>query len=107
MTKDQYLRMCEQTGMEIDWEKCPPDINDFPENTLTVLELFHQLGDSIYPDIGYVGKDYTTLELLFKLNYITSQAERDWAIELLLFLDAQMIKQSQQSIKSAQEKSRR
>jgi hypothetical protein len=89
MTKDQYLRMCEQTGMEIDWEKCPPDINDFPENTLTVLELFHQLGDRIYPDIGYVGKYYTTLELL------------------LLFLDAQMIKQSQQSIKSAQEKSRR
>lgn len=99
--------MCEQTGMEIDWEKCPPDVNDFPENTLMALEIFHQLGDRIYPDIGYVGKDYTTLELLFQLSYITSQAEKDWAIELLLFLDGLMVKQSQQSIKAAQEKSRR
>ena len=107
MTKDQYLRMCEQTGQEIDWEKCPPDINDFPESTLTTLTIFNELGDRMYPEIGYIGKDYTTLELLFKLHYIDSHTEKEWSTDLLLFLDAQMIKQSQQSIKSAQEKSRR
>ena len=39
MTKDQYLRMCEQTGEEIDWEKCPPEIEDFPDSILTALNI--------------------------------------------------------------------
>jgi hypothetical protein len=107
MTKDQYLRMCEQTGQEIDWEKCPPDINDFPESTLTTLTIFNELGDRMYPEIGYIGKDYTTLELLFKLHYIDSHTEKEWSTDLLLFLDAHMIKQSQQSIKAAHDKVRR
>ena len=29
MSKEQYLMMCEQTGEEIDWDKCPPEIEDF------------------------------------------------------------------------------
>ena len=31
MTKDQYLEMMEQMGEEPDWEKCPPDWEDFPD----------------------------------------------------------------------------
>ena len=99
--------MCEQTGMEIDWERCPPDINDFPESTLTTLTIFQELGDRIYPDVGYIGKDFTKLELLFELHDVRTYPEKDWAVELLLFLDQEMITQSQQSIKAAHDKARR
>jgi len=40
MTKDQYLRMVEQTGEEIDWDRIPPDLEDFPESVYTALCIF-------------------------------------------------------------------
>ena len=45
--------MCEQTGQDIDWERCPPDMEDFPETVLTSLNIFNTLGDRIYGDVGY------------------------------------------------------
>ena len=59
MTKDQYLRMVEQTGEEIDWERCPPDLQDFPESIIDALNIFHSLGNRVYPEIGYIGKDFS------------------------------------------------
>ena len=83
MTKDQYLRMVEQTGEEIDWDRCPPDIEDFPESILTAINIYNSLGDRIYPDIGFVGKDFTNLSLLYDL-YLIKEHEKDWLFELLL-----------------------
>ena len=99
MTKDQYLRMVEQTGEEIDWEKCPPEIEDFPESILTAINIYNSLGDRLYPDIGFVGKDFTNLSLLYK-NYYVEEHEEDWIFELLLFLDSNNIKESQKRIRS-------
>ena len=99
MTKDQYLRMVEQTGEEIDWDKCPPDTEDFPESVLTALSIYNSLGDRIYPDIGFIGKDFTNLSLLHK-NYYVEEYEKDWLFELLLFLDGYNIKASQKRLKS-------
>ena len=99
MNKDQYLRMVEQTGEEIDWDKCPPDIEDFPDSILTALSIYNSLGDRIYPDIGFIGKDYTNLYLLYE-NYYVENYQKDWIFELLLFLDGNNIKASQKRIKS-------
>jgi len=99
MTKDQYLRMVEQTGEEIDWEKCPPEIEDFPDSVHTAMNIYNSLGDRIYPDIGYIGKDFTNLSLLYK-NYYVEEHEEDWIFELLLFLDSNNIKESQKRISS-------
>jgi len=99
MTKDQYLRMVEQTGEEIDWEKCPPEIDDFPDSVHTAMNIYNSLGDRIYPDIGYIGKDFTNLSLLYK-NYYVEEHEEDWIFELLLFLDGNNIKESQKRIRS-------
>ena len=55
MTKDQYLRMVEQTGEEIDWDKCPPEAEDFPEIVLNILNVFNSMGGRVYPEIGYIG----------------------------------------------------
>ena len=99
MTKDQYLRMVEQTGEEIDWEKCPPEIEDFPDSVHTAMNIYNSLGDRIYPDVGFIGKDFTNLSLLYK-NYYVEEHEEDRIFELLLFLDSNNIKESQQRLKS-------
>ena len=51
--------MVEQTGEEIDWERCPPDVEDFPESVHTAIQIFNTLGDRVYPDVGFTGKDFT------------------------------------------------
>ena len=72
MTKDQYLRMCEQTGEEINWDKCPPEIEDFPESILTAMSIYNYLGDRMYPDVGFIGKDFTNLSFLYD-NYLIKE----------------------------------
>ena len=106
MTKDQYLRMVEQTGEEIDWEKCPPEMEDFPDSVHTAISSYNSLGDRMYPDIGYVGKDFTNLSLLYK-NYYVVEHQKDWIFELLLFLDSNNIKESQRRLKSEMDKIKR
>ena len=106
MTKDQYLRMVEQTGEEIDWEKCPPEIEDFPDSVHTAMNIYNSLGDRIYPDVGFIGKDFTNLSLLYE-NYFIEEHEKDWIFELLLFLDSNSIKESQRRLKSEMDKIKR
>ena len=96
--------MCEQTGEEIDWDRCPPEATDFPESIITGLNIFNSLGDRIYGDVGYVGKDFTNLNLLFDLYKIKTNIEKDWILEIILFLDARQIKESQASIKAELER---
>ena len=82
MTKDQYLRMVEQTGEEIDWEKCPPELEDFPESIVTAMSIYNSLGNRMYPDIGFIGKDFTNLSFLEELYGIKERAEKDWLFEI-------------------------
>jgi len=95
--------MCEQTGQEIDWERCPPDLEDFPEIVLTAIEIYNSLGDRVYPDVGFIGKDFTNLPLMLKLHY-TIKEEKDYLMDLLLLLDREQIKQSQEQIKAQYDK---
>lgn len=106
MTKDQYLRMCEQTGEEIDWERCPPDEEDFPDSILTALNIYYSLGNRVYGDVGYVGKDFTNLPLLYDL-YKVQEYQKDWIFELLLFLDNRAIEESQRRMKAEYDKIKR
>lgn len=99
MTKDQYLRMVEQTGEEIDWDRCPPEMEDFPPIVIDAMNIFHSLGNRVYPDIGYMGKDYTNLSLLKKL-YGIQEHEEEYLYDLLLFLDSQAIESSQKKLKA-------
>lgn len=99
MTKDQYLRMVEQTGEEIDWDKCPPEISDFPDSVVTALNIYHTLGDRVYPDVGFTGKDYTNLRFLMQL-YAIEDHQQDWLVELINWLEAHNIRKSQEAIKA-------
>jgi hypothetical protein len=103
MTKDQYLRMVEQTGEEIDWEKCPPEMEDFPDSIHTALQIYNSLGDRVYPDVGFTGKDFTNLSFLYK-DYYVEEYEKEWIFEIMMFMDNHNIKASQKAIKSEYDK---
>ena len=45
--------MVEQTGEEIDWDRCPPEWEDFPSSVEIAMTIFNSLGDYVYPEIGY------------------------------------------------------
>ena len=104
MSKEQYLRMCEQTGEEIDWDKCPPDSEDFPESTLTALNVFHTLGDRIGSDVGYIGKDFTNLNFILSDYLITEKNQIEWTYELILFLERRAIEDSRKRMKAEYDK---
>ena len=96
MTKDQYLEMCNQTGQEIDWEKCPPDWEDFPQIVIDAINIFHSMGDRMYPEIGYVGKDYINFQFLLE-QYSIEEHQKDYVFDLVLWLDGRKIEASQKS----------
>jgi len=106
MTKDQYLMMCEQTGDEIDWEKCPPEWNDFPTVVLDAMNIFHSMGDRIYPEIGYIGKDYTNFDFLLK-QYSIEEHQKDYVFDLIMTLDSRRIEASQKKLKAEYDKIKR
>ena len=106
MTKDQYLRMVEQTGEEIDWERCPPELSDFPESVIDALNIFHSLGNKVYPEIGYIGKDFSNRDIFFELYNIKSY-QKDWIMDLLLFLENETVNESQRQLKAEYDKMKR
>ena len=98
--------MVEQTGEEIDWDRCPPEVDDFPDSVIAALNIFSSLGSRIYPEVGYIGRDYTNLNLLYNLYNIENHQE-DWIFELLLFLDSRAIEESQQKLKAEMDRIKR
>ena len=97
MTKDRYLDMMEQLGNDPIESEVPPDAEDFPYIVLDAIETFNALGDRIYPDIGYVGKDYTSLPYYMKIFKIEDE---DLFLSILLRLDAGAIDASQKRLKA-------
>ena len=104
MTADRYLEMQEQLGNEPVEEEIPPDWGDFPDIVVDAVNTFNQLGDRVYADIGYVGKDYTNLHLFLDLYSIS---DKEFFIQLLTWLDSRAIKKSQEQLKREHEKLKR
>jgi hypothetical protein len=104
MTKERYLNMCEQMGKEPDPEEIPPDWWDFPEVAQHAINIFNQLGDRLYPEIGYVGKDYTNLIILMEVHEVS---DKDLVLEILNWLDSRAIKSSSEKLKAEYDKIKR
>lgn len=103
MTKEKYLAVCEQLGQEPSEKKCPPGLEDFPEAVQQAMEVFNKLGDRVYPDIGYMGKDYTSINLHMEVVGVT---QKDIFLDTLIRLDAYMIKKSAEQLKKARDKAK-
>ena len=91
--------MCEQTGQEVDWEKCPLEWEDFPSPVLTAVNIYNSLGNRVYGDVGFVGKDYTNFEFLLK-QYDISDYLKDFIFEIIVFMEARQVEESQRKLKA-------
>jgi hypothetical protein len=101
MTKERYLDMCIQSGIEIDYDKMPPDVDDFPADVQKAMILFNKLGDRVYPDIGYLGKDYTQLATYMEVYEVE---DKRLFLEALLQLDSKLIEKSAAEMKAARDR---
>ena len=106
MTKDQYLEMMDQMNEEPDWDKCPPDWEDFPELVVTCVNIYHSMGDRIFPDVGFIGKDYTNFKFLLE-NYGIEDHQKDFVFDALLWLDSRAIEESQKKLKAEDDRMKR
>jgi len=104
MTRARYLKMCEQMGKEPDEAEIPPDAEDFPPIAMQALNTFACLGDRVYPDIGFMGKDFTNLSHYMDIHGVE---DKELFLEILTFLESRAIKRSQDQLKREREKAKR
>ena len=104
MTQERYLKMCEQLGKEPDLDEMPPAIEDFPDIAIQAMNTFSALGDRIYPDIGYIGKDFTNLSAYIEIQGIE---DKELFLEILTYLESRAIERSQESMKRERDKLKR
>lgn len=96
--------MCEQLEKEPDPDEIPPDLEDFPEEVQQAIITFGKLGDRIVADIGYLGKDFTSLPLHMDLLNLDN---RSIFVETILRLDERLITKSAESMKRERDKLKR
>lgn len=96
--------MCEQLGKEPSMQEMPPDISDFPDIVQYAINTFNLLGDRSYPEIGYVGKDYTNLPHFMEVYDIS---DKEFFLEILHWLDSYAIKKSAEELKKQYDKMKR
>ena len=98
MSKEKYLSLCEQMDIEPKEDKCPPDIDDFPLPIQQAVMVFNRLGDRVFPDVGYLGKDYTSLPIHMR---VVDVRDEELFLEALVHLDAHLIKKSGEQLRKA------
>ena len=106
MTAERYFEMQEQMKQPIEEDKIPPSMEDFPELVADGLQIFNRLGDRVYPEIGYIGKDYTNLNLYMEV-YGIHEKDKDFLLEIIEWLDARAIKKSSEQLKREYDKIKR
>lgn len=91
-------------GQEPDPEEIPPSIEDFPDIAIEAMNTFSSLGDRVYPDIGYMGKDFTTLPYYIEMYGVE---DTELFLEILTYLESRAIKNSQEQLKRERDKLKR
>ena len=104
MTRNKYLDMCEQLGKEPSDKEIPPDWDDFTELVRDAINTFNKLGDRVFPEIGYVGKDYQNLKYFIDFYRVD---DVEFYLEVLSWLDSRAIKKSSQDLKRQYDKLKR
>jgi hypothetical protein len=86
----------EQLGKEPELDKMPLDYFDLCPDAQIAVNIYNRLGNRVYGDVGFVGKDYTNLPILIGIFGISN---KDLLIDLLNVLDASNIDKSQKAMK--------
>jgi len=62
------------------------------------------LGDRVYPEIGYIGKDFTNLPIYLEVHGVE---DKEFFLEILSWLDSRAIKKSAAQLKREYDKLKR
>jgi len=106
MTAEKYFEMQEQMGQPIEEDKIPPSMEDMPEIVIDAMSIFNRLGDRVYPEIGYVGKDYTNLKLYMEV-YGIEENDKDFLLDIIEWLDTRAIKKAADTLKREYDRMKR
>lgn len=106
MTRDRYFTMVEQMGTEPVDSEIPPDLDDLPDIVINAISTFNSLGDRVYPEVGYTGKDYTNLPFFIEM-YDLGSTDIEYFLDILNWLDGRAIKKSSEQMKKEYEKLKR
>ena len=96
--------MMDQLGQDPIPEEIPPDYEDFPMIVIDAINAYNSMGDRIYPEIGYIGKDYTNLPYYIEIYKVENT---DVFLEILLRLDAEAIRLAQDKLKREYDRMKR
>lgn len=94
--KEKYLKIQAELGQEPDFSKMPLGFEDIPQEAQVALNIYNTLGNRIYPDVGFTGKDYTNLPILIDIYEIYN---KKLLLELLTVIEAYYIDKNQKQIK--------
>lgn len=70
VTKDTYLRLCEQLGQEPDPTQMPLELSDFPVDVQVAFFMYNLLPDDRDFEGYWLGKRWESLEIIFNLYRI-------------------------------------
>ena len=106
MDKYKYLLMCEELGEEVDPDKIPAELSDLPEYIETALTIYDALPDMFSGGHSsiYSGKDYSSLETIFNLYYVTDAEDRLSIFKVIKHIDSRA---RQKAIKQAEAASKK
>lgn len=93
--------MMEQRGLEPDPSKIPVGYEDLGYDAQLALVIYGKLGNRVYGDVGFTGKDFTVLPILIQYHEII---ECDLLLDYLNIIDLYNINKSQDAIKKEMDK---
>jgi hypothetical protein len=97
--------MCEQLGKEPVEAEIPVGWEELPLEAQIAITIYNKLGDRIAAEIGYLGKDYTSLSVLLDIHDITGN--RELVLDIIHWLEQKQIKKSADHMKKERDKIRR
>lgn len=93
--------MMQQRGKEPNPDEIPMDFEDLHEDGQLAIYIYGKLGNRIYGDVGFVGKDFTLLPMLVQHLEII---DLDLLIDYLNIIDEFNVDKSQKAIKAEYDK---
>lgn len=88
---------------QIDWDRVPPDLEDFPFDVQKAILSYSKFQDKYEPDMGYLGKDFTLFDQVARIENINDEG---LYLETLLQIDALYIEKSRKDMEAARKKAK-
>ena len=76
-------------------------MEDFPLDVQAAIIIYGKLGDRIAENVGYLGKDFTTLPLQMEIMQVEN---KEICLETLLRLDQRMIERTAEQLRQERER---